>query len=116
VWDIAAFHRIIKEHRFHLGQWVRTQRTRKVIPSDQRRRLDDLGFDWKNPYEAKWEEGFSRLQLFKEREGHCRVPLGYQENGFRLGTWVGKQRAKKDKLSDQRRRRLNELGFVWKVR
>jgi hypothetical protein len=44
---------------------------------------------------------------------HCRVPLGYKANGFPLGQWVSRQRAKARTLSVERRRRLDALGFVW---
>jgi hypothetical protein len=59
------------------------------------------------------EQGFIHLKLFKEREGHCRVPQPYQENGFRLGSWVSVQRGNKGTLSADRRERLDKLGFVW---
>jgi hypothetical protein len=105
-----------KEDGFSLGQWVRAQRARKNKLSDQRRRrLDDLGFEW-HPYETSWDEGYTHLKLYRKREGHARVPYLYQEKGFRLGGWVNKQRTKQNKLSEAQRKRLDELGFVWKVR
>jgi hypothetical protein len=53
--------------------------------------------------------------MYKEREGHCRVPSTHKENGFRLGGWVVRQRQSKDQetLSEARRQQLDELGFVW---
>ncbi|MDH4328177.1 MAG: helicase associated domain-containing protein, partial [Nitrospira sp.] len=82
----------------------------------RRQRLDTLGFVW-DPLAAQWEEGFRFLSIFRQREGHCRVPGTYRDpaSGFRLGVWVGVQRAAQDKLSPHRRERLNALGFVWKV-
>jgi Helicase associated domain len=53
-----------------------------------------------------------RLSLFKEREGHCRVPAGHKEKGFRLGQWVTVQRHT-DTMSASRRQRLDALGFDW---
>ncbi|MDB9702667.1 helicase associated domain-containing protein [Rhodospirillales bacterium] len=53
---------------------------------------------------------------FKERKGHCLVVRGHTEDGYQLGTWVDTQRSKKESLSGDQRQRLNELGFVWKVR
>jgi uncharacterized protein (UPF0303 family) len=101
------------ENGFRLGGWVNVQRTKKrKLSADRRRRLDELGFVW-NVKSDQWENGFSHLKSYKERQGHCLVPDNYIENGFRLGTWVGIQRANKNGMSADRRQRLNELGFVW---
>ncbi|MBA58357.1 MAG: hypothetical protein CMQ40_04205 [Gammaproteobacteria bacterium] len=32
-------------------------------------------------------------------------------DGYKLGAWVGKQRTTKDTLPEDRRKRLDELGF-----
>ena len=36
----------------------------------------------------QWEEGFTKLRKFKEREGHCRVPGNYKLSDFSLARWV----------------------------
>jgi hypothetical protein len=82
------------------------------MPAERRRQLEELGFLW-NPLEANWEEGFSYLKLYHEREGNCRAPNNQKENGFRLGQWMAVQRLNKDKISSERRQRLDDLGFVW---
>ena len=60
-----------------------------------------------------WDEWYGRLRIYKEREGDCRVPQQYIENGYRLGQWVAVQRRNESILTDERRLRLNALGFVW---
>ena len=63
-----------------------------------------------------WEFWFGLLEAFKEGEGNCLVPLSFvTENGYRLGKWVSHQRNnyKKNRLCDERKQRLDELGFVW---
>src|SRR5215471_5962016 len=81
-----------KENHFRLGIWVSVQRREQASMREQRRRkLDELGFIW-DVNEADWEEGYSYLKLYKDREGHCRVPLDHEEDGFRLGGWVRTQR------------------------
>jgi Helicase associated domain/Helicase conserved C-terminal domain len=96
-----------------VDMWVVRQRSRRDrLFEERRRRLDEVGFIW-DPHEAAWEEGFRHLLLFKERESHCRVPRSHEERGFPLGKWISKQRANRDKLSEGRRQRLDELAFIW---
>ena len=95
------------------GVWVGVQRSSKATLTEERvQRLDKIGFVW-NALSANWEEGFAALEVFKEREGHCRVPQAHKEGDHRLGIWVGTQRAKKATLTPERVQRLDEIGFVW---
>ena len=67
----------------------------------------------------RWDEAYQRLVSFVEGEGHARVPYPYRTDGFRLGTWVAKQRSAKraNRLSKERERRLASLpGWVWDAR
>jgi hypothetical protein len=103
------------ENVFALGSWVDRQRQggkKLLLRKERRQELDKVGFVW-NPFEADWEEGFRCLTMYKEREGHCRVPQAHNEKGFGLGSWVRKQRGDKDNLSVLRRQRLDQLGFIW---
>jgi superfamily II DNA or RNA helicase len=100
---------------YRLGGWINTQRTDKdKMAHERRQRLDELGFIW-DQLEADWSEGFSCLQTYRKREGHCRVPQNWIENGYRLGQWVSVQRQRQNKnaLSGERRERLDKLGFLW---
>jgi hypothetical protein len=97
-----------------LGLWMSAQRSKKdMLSADQIKRLNSLGFIW-DPIAEQWEQSFTALQEFLKREGHCRVPEPYQANGLKLGVWVGSQRSRKDRLSPDRLKRLNSLGFVWR--
>jgi superfamily II DNA or RNA helicase len=101
------------ENGFCLGQWVQVQRRNAdTLSAPRRQQLDELGFVW-DPLETNWAEGLRYLTIYKEREGHCRVPLNHMEDGFRLGRWVDKRRQNKQALSEARRQQLDELGFVW---
>jgi len=61
-----------------------------------------------------WEERYSELLCYKERYGNCDVPQRWPENQG-LGIWVSNQRQakKKGKLSQERIRRLENIGFAW---
>ena len=62
---------------------------------------------------ASWEFWFGLLEQFKEAEGHCRVPQSSKLDGFKLGNWVINQRSNADQLTPERRKRLDDIGFVW---
>jgi superfamily II DNA or RNA helicase len=96
-----------------LGSWATTQRIYKEqLNPDRIRRLDALGFSW-DPRADQWEEAFSALQIFRKREGHCRVAGKTVVKGVQLGTWVVVQRQNKSRLTSERINRLNTLGFSW---
>jgi hypothetical protein len=102
-----------KENGYPLGPWVIRQRHRKENLSEvRRRRLDAIGFVW-DSLETAWEKGLRHLITYKEREGHCRVPQSYKENGFRLGQWVAVQRRSMETMPALHRQRLDAIGFVW---
>ena len=64
---------------------------------------------------SSWDEWFGLLETFVKDHGHCRVPALYKskEGAFPLGTWVRKQRSSSATMSDERKKRLEEIGFVW---
>jgi len=98
-----------------LGRWVIFQRKNKdKLTSDQIKRLDSLGYSW-DPLTKQWEEGFSALQKFYEREGHCRVTKEVKVNGINLGNWVNNKRSKNCKLTPDQIKRLESIGFIWDV-
>ena len=111
------------EDGIRLGSWVDNQRRMYLegtLDPRRRARLEaQPGWDWA-PYRTDWEDGFAHLRRFVEREGSCRVPRSYEDDdGFRLGQWVGDQRTRgrRGELSDDRACRLESLaGWTWDTR
>ena len=103
---------------YRLGRWVSNQRsTRDKMDPDCRQRLESLpGWSW-DTFSDQWEEGFSHLKSFSDREGHCRVSQRYKtDDGYGLGPWVGVKRKSKDTMDPARRQRLEALpGWSWAV-
>ena len=100
-----------------LGHWVNNQRTnysKGKLSKDRVRRLEAIGFSW-DPKDSFWEEMFLALVEFKKARNHYNVPQGWRENP-QLALWVQNQRARKGILSEDRIRRLDEIGFQWKIR
>jgi hypothetical protein len=65
---------------------------------------------------TRWERGFAALSKFRKREGHCCPPRYHLEGKYNLGNWVTAQRYLKNKLSVERKKRLDRIGFVWNWR
>ena len=69
-------------------------------------------------FNARWNAMFERLKEYKEEHGDCLMPQKYAEDP-KLGTWVATQRKVStvdDKTKQERRDKLNSIGFVWSVR
>jgi CoA-transferase family III/Helicase associated domain len=95
---------------YRLGQWVKMDVAR-------RQRLEALpGWSW-DVLLDQWEEGFSHLKEFSNREGHCRVPKDAKtDTGYRLGQWVRVQRHAKDRIDVVRQQRLEApSGWSWNI-
>jgi hypothetical protein len=101
-------HHVQGNHR--LGQWVTVQRYWKAnLASERRKRLEAIGFIWSRR-DYLWETKFAALKAFKTRHGHCLVPT---KNNPTFGYWVSTQRPKKRRMSKERRKKLERVGFIW---
>jgi len=105
-----------RKYKNGLGGWVGTQRKNQkinILTLDKKKRLDEIGFEWEL-HENAWEAKFYELVAYKAEYGDTNVPFNYPNS---LGTWVGTQRQnqKKDKLTSDQKKRLEEVGFVWDV-
>eukprot|EP00521_Asterionellopsis_glacialis_P009548 CAMPEP_0195289606 /NCGR_PEP_ID=MMETSP0707-20130614/5814_1 /TAXON_ID=33640 /ORGANISM="Asterionellopsis glacialis, Strain CCMP134" /LENGTH=247 /DNA_ID=CAMNT_0040349629 /DNA_START=46 /DNA_END=786 /DNA_ORIENTATION=+ len=102
-----------------LSDWVKKQRKERYsMPRKNRRQLDKLDFNWSSFQEESvndlWYANFERLRTFQEENGHSQVPRYYKED-TKLGPWVSKQRCNRNKMSPERKRLLDGIGFVWQV-
>jgi superfamily II DNA or RNA helicase len=103
---------------FDLGNWVIFQRAlyrRGAMPEDRAKRLAALsGWSWQ-PFNAAWETGLARFEVFVAEHGHGQVQQSFvDESGYRLGAWVTKQRsAMRDGRLDTGRRAVLEATPGW---
>jgi superfamily II DNA or RNA helicase len=99
-----------------LAHWVGVQRKKRETLGERRiHDLEKIGFVW-NPMDEQWERQFTALKLYKAKHGHCNVPVTRERELDReLGRWCSHQRVLKrsNKLSAERIRRLEVLGFIF---
>lgn len=100
-----------------LAAWVSAQRERRkkgMMPDEQIQRLDALGFTWQHRERGAWEDRYQELIEFKEKYGHCNVPVGYKK-APKLGKFVNAMRSHKTAgiLSEERINLLESIGFQW---
>ena len=113
-----------------LEQWTDKQRKLyKDLMSGKENELEDFhiealrsidfNFTIKTRSDILWDANFDKLLEFKEVNGHCNVPLRKKAHQLKsLGTWVNNMRLAKrgtqpGRLTPDRIRRLNEIGFLW---
>ena len=69
-----------------------------------------------------WDERFRQLQAFKAEKGHCRVPQNWAPNKA-LNVWVNEQRRmyrlkqeqRLNSLDDEKQKRLEDIGFEFRI-
>jgi len=61
-------------------------------------------------WNKRWKKRFRELEAFKDEFGTCTVP---QKNNPQLYKWCDKMRYTYSKLSQDRIKRLEEIGFQW---
>ena len=112
---------ILKKNKGHklLLHWCTKQRTKYKqgqLSEEQIKKLNAINFKWELA-EATWEENYAALAAYKKKHGHCRMQQKKSETKA-LGMWCSHIRDlyKKGKLPPEKIKRLEFLGFMWKVR
>ncbi|MBF0622935.1 MAG: helicase associated domain-containing protein [Magnetococcales bacterium] len=98
-----------------LATWVFQQRTLRLknqLTDDQIGRLNRLGFNWDLQY-AIWDGFYLALICYRRLTGQCQLPKELER--CQLGRWIQQQRqlASKNKLPDQQKKMLEEIGFIF---
>ena len=102
-----------------LGAWIvnvrygmKSDNARAMLNADQIRRLDELGMNWDGKHNATWDKAYRAACQYKKANGNLDIPVAYTTaDGIALGRWIRRQ--KTAKLTDERRNKLDALGFVW---
>lgn len=126
--DHTALHAWVLEQRAlyklhqEKGEDVGTPSSGGLTP-DRISVLDTIGFTWNIRGDVFWQKQYDALVAYKNEHGDVKVPRLFSKNP-KLGEWVTDQRrqlkAKLDgrpsMMTDERKEKLDAIGFVWKVR
>jgi len=108
--------RFDKINGYNIGSWVRHQRTKKEnLLEIQIQKLNSIEFVW-HVYEDLWEYGYKMLVKYFQNEGHTDISKKYKQDGFNLGAWVASQRSKKEQLTKENIKKLDDLKFCWNIK
>lgn len=107
----------------HLGILLKNIKAGSRKTNDQQKaKLINLGFEFSKKTHEKthakvFETFYNELTKYKEEYGDCLVQAKYiSPNGYRLGTSVMNVRACRKNLSYDEQKKLENLGFVWRIR
>jgi hypothetical protein len=105
-----------------LGAWTsrtRTQKSRGTLNPELERRLNEIGFSWREKI-GTWDFMCSALKQFKQREGHCATSQRHIEHldggvEIKLGDWVAAQRRRQRRgtLDAKKEKQLQSIGVKW---
>lgn len=114
------------EDHIALGKWVSRQRELYHTYKLSRERINALeavGFVWevdhkaaqRNGSESSFNDFYRHLKDYKAEFGSCDVPQAYRcKDGYRLGAVVNKKRMRQERMSEEQKRKLLDLGFSFK--
>jgi superfamily II DNA or RNA helicase len=105
----------VTDDGFKLGRWTNNQKNRfsKSEPERQKKLLRLRGWEF-DPLEDLWNTGYAHLKEFIDLNDHALVPHEFlAKDGFKLGSWVLRQRQNKN-ITEERREKLTNLkGWSW---
>jgi hypothetical protein len=102
-----------------LGQWVSSLRYKNKIgelPKERVKSLSDLDFIW-SAADLAWNKMFDQLVEYAKKNNTTNVHERSGANG-KLARWIHSQRhrQKSGKMTAERYKRLEDIGFCWIVR
>lgn len=111
------------ENGVKLGFWLSKQRANfDTMPIARKRKLEQIGIAL-NFNDYNWQKMYELTKTYYEHYGNLNIPTkfktlnGYEfdENGLKLVSWIYVQRKRYDKLTDDRKKLLNQIGFVLNI-
>lgn len=97
---------------FNIRHGLKNKNGRTQLTAEQIARLDELGMNWAGKHNATWDKAYRAAYQYKKMNGNLDIPAAYvTADGISLGRWIRRQ--KTAKLTEERRNKLDALGFIW---
>jgi hypothetical protein len=116
--DCLVPDKFIDEDGFRLGQWVSMQRgknNKNDLAMDKVIALESIvGWTW-DPIETSWQDTYKALVNYVGEKGFDAISQKIITNdGIKIGTWIGTQRANREKLPQNKIAALEAIpGWKW---
>ena len=95
----------------HLEKRLRTRK--KTLSKKQISELDSINFIW-DTADAKFKTGIQHFREYTQENNSSRVVIDYTTpNGYKLGSWVSNVRKGKIHISEENKKILDSLNFLW---
>lgn len=104
---------------YALGQWIQTQRREVSLESEKGQLLLQIGMNFGNQFDDKWNVMFEYAKLYYQENGNLEIPVSFKTNDgihsskngkINLGQWIANQRKTVDPKSE-RGQLLIEIGM-----
>jgi superfamily II DNA or RNA helicase len=101
----------------NIGNWARRQMAYYSTEKMAQQKIDlleEIGFVW-DPHTESWNKWLDILSKYKAEFDQVDVPLRFEYEGFKLGSWCQVQRKalKEGRLKQGRIDALDSIGFDW---
>lgn len=110
---------IVPQSEDQLVSWMAVNRTKYrngKLSQEQIDKLNAIHFLWAKPSESKWETNYQILKQIYDETGNANVGRMHKaKNGKNIGMWLHyqKQSQSNGTLSEERKRKLDELKISW---
>lgn len=105
-----------------LFTWLRDQKKsyrNGYFTAEKLKKLAVIGIteEWLREQHTPFDKGYLIAKVHFEEYGSLDVPTNFQhKSGFWLGAWIDKIRKKRDSLTEEQIKRLEDIGFIWETR
>ena len=118
------------EKGYNLGTWLVHQRQtykRGELNKNKIKLLEKIGMHFSlDKNEKEWMKKYGLAESYFNKNNNLEIPrsfktldgITYDENGYKLGFWIDRQRQsyKMGKLNKEQIELLEKIGMVWKIR